>query len=122
MLLGQVLDVFGCALVGVSLQQAQEDQVPPPGRRGTTRPAAGSSAATASPCSGVPLGGTGVLDYVTWGAVTKATRSFQWHCCGPTTGEAWAVVSEDWVEANGKTIQGLDLDQLMADLKYVPQG
>lgn len=33
-----------------------------------------------------------------------------------------STVSEDWVAANGDSVTGLDLDQLLSDLQYVPQG
>lgn len=120
-LLGQVLDVFGCVLVGVALQQDQEDQFSAgePWDYVPGDPFIGGH--------GIPLqrrraGGIGTLEYVTWGAVTKATRSFQYHCAGQGNGEAWAVVTSDWVAANGTTIEGLDLEQLLADLQFVPQG
>jgi hypothetical protein len=33
--------------------------------------------------------------------------------------EAWVVVTEDWIGANGTSPEGLDLQQLLADMRYV---
>lgn len=120
-LLAQVLEVFGCVLVGVSLQQDQEDQfgAGEPWSYVPGDPFIGGHGITLQRRS---VGGTGVLHYITWGAEQKARRNFQWHCAGQGNGEAWAVVTEDWITANGDSISGLDLEQLLSDLQFVPQG
>jgi len=50
---------------------------------------------------------------ITWGKVQQATRKFMWTYLE----EAWAVLSPDWLEANGDTITGLDVAQLTADMQ-----
>jgi len=47
--------------------------------------------------------------------VQPATTSWQAHAVD----EAWAVVSEDWVQQNGTSVSGLDLTQLLADMHAV---
>jgi hypothetical protein len=54
-------------------------------------------------------------EYVTWGALEKATANFQANAAT----EAWAVVTADWVRANGTTVEGLDIQQLLADMADV---
>ena len=121
LLLGQVLDVFGSVYVGIrcqdSIQTEFADNEPftwTPGepvdgghcivlqRR---RPIGASSAA----------GSAGVLDYVTWGALASATVGFQAHAAE----EAWAVVSQDWLKANGVSVSGMNLAQLLSDMADV---
>lgn len=120
-LLAQVLEVFGCVLVGVSLQQDQEDQFSngEPWAFVPGDPFIGGHGITLQRRM---VGVTGILRYVTWGAVQPAKRNFQYHCAGQGNGEAWAVVSQDWLETNGDTVQGFNLAQLLSDLNYVPQG
>lgn len=120
-LLGQVLEVFGCVLVGVSLQQDQEDQfgAGEPWDYVPGDPFIGGHGITLQRRMG---GGTGTLHYITWGAEQPATRKFQYFCAGQGNGEAWAVVTQDWLQANGDSLTGLNLDQLLSDLQYVPQG
>ena len=120
-LLAQVLEVFGCVCVGVSLQQDQETQF------GNGQPWDYVPGDSFIGGHGIALqrrsvGGIGTLHYITWGAAQKATRAFQYFCAGQGNGEAWAVVSADWLEANGDSLEGLDLDQLLSDLQYVPAG
>jgi hypothetical protein len=117
-LLAQVLDVFGCVLVGVSLQQNQEDQFSngEPWSYVAGDPFVGGHGITLQRRM---VGVTGVLRYITWGAVQPAKRNFQWNCAGQGNGEAWAVVSEDTLNTKGDSITGLDLNQLLSDLQYV---
>jgi hypothetical protein len=61
------------------------------------------------------VGGIGILEWITWGAVQKVTRAYNWH----QVAEAYAPVSQDWITANGDTVQGLDLQQLLADMSDV---
>lgn len=61
------------------------------------------------------VGGTGINQVVTWGKLQRVTRRFmrmQIH-------EAYAVVSEDWIGANGTTVQGLDLGALLNFMPHV---
>lgn len=113
-LLGQVLDVFGTVYVGIncqaSIQQEFADEQPwtwTPGE-----PVEGGHAI----CLQRRLGsGKAPLEYVTWGALQPATTNFQANAAE----EAWAVVTQDWLQANGTTVEGLDLQQLLSDMAYV---
>lgn len=123
-LLAQVLDTFGSVYVGVELPASAEREFAA-GQPWDWQPDSQIAGGHCIVLQRRSVGGTGVLDYVTWGAVTKATRGFQWHYAGPpynANGEAFAVVTEDWVAANGDSVSGLDLGQLLSDLQYVPQG
>lgn len=117
-LLAQVLNTFGCVCVGVSLQQDQEDQFAngEPWNYVSGSQFIGGHGITLQQRS---VGGVGVLHYVTWGQVQRATRKFQRYCAGGGNGEAWAVVTSDWLDANGDSLAGLNLDQLLSDLQYV---
>ena len=61
------------------------------------------------------VGGVGVLHEITWGAEQRITRAYNWH----TITDAAFIVSQDYVQANGTTLQGLDLEQLLADMSDV---
>lgn len=114
-LLSQVLDVFGSVYVGFNVQQSNESQFD------------AHVAWTYTPGDQVVGGHCVVLQrrlggqpaapyaYITWGAVQAADQSWQ----ANLVEEAWAVVTEDWVTANGTTVEGLDVQQLLADMAYV---
>jgi hypothetical protein len=53
----------------------------------------------------------GEIGVVTWGKLQRMTRAF-WRAY---VEEAWVVISQDWLNANGDTIEGFDLAQLEAD-------
>lgn len=114
MLLGQVLDVFGTVYVGINVQQQMETEFSD-GQPWTWDPAAQSIGGHAI-CLQRRLGsGSAPLEYVTWGALQPATADFQANAAE----EAWAVVTEDWLRANGTTVEGLDLRQLLSDMRHV---
>ncbi len=119
-LLAQVLDTFGTVLVGVSLQLDQENQFSAgePWDYVLGDQFIGGHGIALQQRS---VGGVGTLHYITWGAVQPATRKFQYFCGGQGMGEAWAVVSQDWLETNGENIEGIDLQQLISDLQYVSE-
>jgi hypothetical protein len=52
---------------------------------------------------------------VTWGALLNLTPAFY----STYSDEAYAVLSQDWVDKNAKAPNGFDLDQLAADLAEV---
>ena len=52
---------------------------------------------------------------VSWGGLLQFTANFYARYCD----EAYAVLSQDWIEANGKSPSGFDLAQLQADLAEV---
>jgi len=116
-LLAQVLDVFGSVYVGVSLPASAEQEFASgqPWDYQPTSPEAGGHCIVLQKRA---VGQAGVLEYVTWGAVQRTTRGFQRHYAE----EAYAVVTEDWLQANGDSVSGLNLQQLLSDLQFVPQG
>jgi hypothetical protein len=113
-LLGQVLSVFGTIYVGCNVQQQMEDEFGA-GQPWTWDPAAATIGGHAICLQRRRGSGDAPLDYVTWGALQPATTGFQ----SGAVEEAWAVVSEDWVQKNGTTVTGLDLQQLLADMADV---
>lgn len=113
-LLGQVLDVFGTVYVGINCQASilTEFSAGKPWTWTPGEPVEGGHAI----CLQRRLGsGRAPLEYVTWGALQSATTGFQAHAAE----EAWAVVTQDWLRANGTTVEGLDLRQLLADMRHV---
>lgn len=52
---------------------------------------------------------------ITWGEVIKLTQAF-WN---QYFDEAYAVITQDWLNAQGTTPTGLNLDQLQADLSLI---
>ena len=113
-LLGQVLDVFGSAYTGISVQQQMEAEFGA-GQPWTWDPSAQSIGGHAIALQRREGGGDAPLVYVTWGALQPATAGFQ----AGAVEEVWAVVTEDWIAANGLSVEGLDLRQLLSDMRYV---
>jgi hypothetical protein len=123
-LLAQVLETFGSVYVGVELPDSAEQEFAD-GQPWDWQPGSQIAGGHCIALQKRSVGGTGVLEYITWGTVQKATRGFQYHYAGPpgnANGECWAVVTQDWLTASGDSISGLDLSQLLSDLQYVPQG
>jgi len=114
MLLGQVLDVFGTVYVGIDCQASILTEFST-GQPWTWTPGEAVEGGHAI-CLQRRLGsGSAPLEYVTWGALQPATTNFQANAAE----EAWAVVTHDWLSANGTTVEGLDLEQLLADMADV---
>jgi hypothetical protein len=113
LLLGQVLNTFGSVLVAVNLQQAQEDQFSD--GQPFTYDASSQDIGGHMICLQRRATGMDILKYVTWGTLWPASRSFQIN----QAADAYAVVTEDWIAANGTTVEGLDLEQLIADMPAV---
>jgi hypothetical protein len=114
-MLSQVLKTFGYVYLGIDLPQSAEDEF-------------GTEPWTYVPWS-QPLGGhciglhrrdpygtkVGVFTMATWGALQPATIGFIRHWVR----EAWAVITPDWIEANGASCDGISLAQLEADMPLV---
>jgi hypothetical protein len=116
MLLGQVLDVFGTVYTGFNVQQAIEEQFSE-GKPWTYHPGepyVGGHCVVLQKRDPVKQK-AGFLNYVTWGAMTEATAGWLTH----TVEECWAVVTQDWLTANGTSIEGMALTKLLADMEYV---
>lgn len=115
-LLGQVLDVFGAVYIGANIQQNMMDEFDNH-QPWTWQPGGQVIGGHCIPLQRrVPVGSrTGVLEYITWGADQHATFGWQ----ANAVEEAWVVVTQDWVEACGTSVEGLDLIQLLADMAAV---
>ena len=113
-LMAAALNTFGSVTVDIDCPQSAEDQfaqgVPWSYVAGSPI-VGGHSIALQKRGSGY----IGVEEVVTWGVLQRSTRGF----CRHQIREAYIGISEDWIEANGTTIQGLDLAQLLADMPSV---
>jgi hypothetical protein len=114
-LLGQALDVFGSVYVGFNVQQ--ENMTEFGTGVWTWTPGAPFIGGHCVPLQRrLPAGSRhGILQYVTWGELQLADFGFQAHLVE----EAWVVVTQDWVQANGVTVAGMNVVQLLADMQGV---
>lgn len=116
-LIGQALSVFGSLGGGYILAQQNETQFSdeqPWDYTAGAAPAGGHAvclqrrypdqASDADP-----------FEYWTWGARQRATQAFVTH----QTQELHVMVSADWVRVNGTSVEGMDLQQLLADTHAV---
>lgn len=110
-LLGQVLDVTGTVYTGVNCPAdiQQQFNAGQPWTYVPGQPTVGGHCIDLQ--RRLPAADSAPLEYVTWGAVQSATA--QW--AAYNVEEAWFVVSEDFIRVNGTTIEGMDLQQLLAD-------
>jgi len=114
MMLSEVLNVFGWVYVGINCPDSAQDQFGQVWDYVPNSPNDGGHAIGLHHRK--PYGSqVGVFYYSTWGALQRATLAFNAHYIA----EAWAVITEDWLEANGSTIQGLNLAQLETDMRSV---
>ena len=106
--------LFGGCYIGLALPISAQNQavwsVPPGGRGGDGAP--GSWGGHAVPVVAYDSRG---LTCVTWGMLKRMTWQFWDTYCD----EAYAVLSQDWLESAGKAPSGLDLPALQADLEQV---
>ena len=114
-LLSQCLKTFGSVYVGIDCPQSAEDEF-------------GNGPWTYVPGSPI-LGGhaislhrrqpygskIGVFGFSTWGALQPVTIPFLAHYVS----EAWIFITDDWIEANGSTMDGVSLAQLESDMRFV---
>ena len=114
-MLSQVLKTFGYVYIGVNCPQSAQEQF----GNGPWTYVPGSPI-EGGHCIGLhrrqPYGSrVGVFDMATWGALQPTTISF----IANYTEEAWAVVTQDWIEANGSSCDGIALAQLESDMRFV---
>jgi len=114
-LLSRCLKTFGSVYLGFACPESAEEQF---GRGPWTyvkgSPILGGHAISLHRRK--PYGSeVGVWEFSTWGQLQSVTSPFLAHY----TEEAWIFVTEDWIEANGSTCDGLSLAQLEADMRYV---
>lgn len=109
-LMKQVLNVFGSVYLGINFPASADDQF------NAGKP---WSYVAGSPIEGghaIPIqrwddGHVGSIEVVTWGVLQRMTLGFARHYVE----EAYVVVSQDWITANGDSIEGLSLPELIAD-------
>jgi hypothetical protein len=104
------LDLFGTVYLGVAVPESAMEQF-----------AAGEpwSVVRGSPIEGghaIPLqafaeSGPAPLAVVTWGQLQPVTE--KWF--STYVEEAWVIITDDWLSANGETCEGLDLKSLESD-------
>jgi hypothetical protein len=115
---------FGGVLIGIALPVTA--QTPPNGANGLPVWNFQSLSGDGQPGSwgghSVPIVGYGVDNVgnpgtmvVTWGQLYDMTYGFLSAYCT----EAYAIITQDWIEADGKSPSGFDLAQLQADLAEV---
>lgn len=104
------IDLFGGILVGTQVTESMENQF-------------GNGEPWNSPFSGEILGGHGIpwLGYGKQGqtCITWAKRQQMSPEALQEVDEAYAVITQDWIDAQGTSPSGLDLSALQADLKLV---
>lgn len=108
-LMRQILNSFGTVFVDINCPQSAQQQF---GQIWEYVPGSPDEGGHAIDLQQVVTDEDGILHFVTWGALQKATISFVEHY----TADAWCVVSNDWIDANGTSIEGLNLTQLLADM------
>jgi hypothetical protein len=108
---------FGNVYIGLALPLSAQTQevwsVPPGGAVGLG--ASGSWGGHAVPVVGYDQRG---LLCVTWGQLKRMTYQFWSAYCD----EAYALLSKDFIEATGKTPDGVDWEQLQADMQSLKTG
>jgi hypothetical protein len=113
-LLAQALTIGGTLYCGANIQQAQEDQTNAgqPWSYVEGSPVIGGHAFGLQQRRG---SGDAKLIEVTWGQLQPAATSFQAGCVD----EVYYVVTQDDLDANGTDRDGLNLEQLLADMALV---
>jgi hypothetical protein len=109
----QAIDLFGGIYTGVSLPTSAQNQV------GSLWDVTASSPGDAGGWGGHALpilqyDSTG-LTCITWGAKQKMT----WAWLQAYMDEAYAIITQDWIEADGQAPSGFNLAQLQADLAQI---
>jgi hypothetical protein len=122
----QSVALFGGCITGLNLPLAA--QTPVTGANGLPCWALPASVTSAQGAPGgwgghcVDLGGYGVdakgnkgTEIITWGQVYDMT----WDFIAEYSDEMYAIVTEDWIEKDGKSPSGFDVKTLLADLRAI---
>ncbi len=112
---GQVryaIDLFGFAYLGVALPLTAQSQTYWKVVKGTPDAAAGSWGGHALCAVDFDKAGP---TFVTWGRLVKAS----WAWFSAYTDEAYAVILPTWLNAQGATVEGLNVAALMTDLAAI---
>jgi hypothetical protein len=114
----QAISLFGGAYIGLALPLSSQQQtvwdVPSLWSRLRNQDAPGSWGGHAVPLLVYDPEG---LTCITWGAKKRMTWQFFARYCD----EAYAPLSRDWLNAQGKNPEGLDIDALEADLREIDE-
>ncbi len=115
LLLSEVLKTFGFAYIGIDCPESAQAQFGvSPWSWVPDSPIEGGHAIGLHRRR--PYGSqAGVFDMASWGALQPAEISFIEHYVV----EAWAVCTDDWIEANGLSCDGIATAQLISDMRYV---
>lgn len=115
LLLSECLKTFGTVYVGFQCPQSAEEQFQNgPWTYQPGSPILGGHAISLHRRQ--PYGSrVGVFGFSTWGALQPVTIPFLAHYVE----EAWVFVTQDWIEANGSSMDGISLAQLEADMRLV---
>ena len=102
---------FGFAMAGFGLPSSAEGEtiwtVPPGGATGNGQ--FGSWGGHAVPLVGYD---SHYIYFISWGAIYRMTWEFYYTYCD----EAWALLSTDWINTKGVSLEGFDYAALAADL------
>lgn len=115
--LRQAISLFGGVLAGADMPLSAGQQTR---RHQTWRPAGGAAGQPGSwGGHAFSVGAYGVhgLEAVTWGMRQRLT----WAWLDMYVREAYAIVSQDWLDARGQSPTGVNLDGLLSDLSAVTQ-
>jgi hypothetical protein len=108
----QAIQLFGNCYAGFQLPLSAQNQtfwsVPPGGLTGNGEPGSWGGH-----CVPLVAYGPSTLCCVTWGQLLRMSHSFFLDYCD----EAYAIVSNDWIETNGASPAGIKLASLEADLQ-----
>jgi hypothetical protein len=117
-LLKSVLYTFGSVYVAVNIDAAAETQF---GNNQPWTPVPGSPN-VGGHCIPLELSAVGDVSYneydttwLTWGAEQRADNAW----VSQSIQEAVVLVSDDWIQTNGKSVDGINLNGLIADMKTV---
>jgi hypothetical protein len=114
--LNQALQLFGTVYIGVNLPDSAETQF----SAGKPWSYVKGSAMAGGHCivlQRFAVNSDGDYTVITWGATQAMTLGF----ARTYIEEAWAVLSPQWLEANGSNLSGLDVAQLTADMQALSQ-
>lgn len=104
------LDLFGSVYLGINVPESAMQQF----NDGEPWTYVGDENIVGGHAIPVQYWGTDEADeigIVTWGQLQRMDRAFWW----AYVEEAWVVLTHDWLEASGTTIEGFNLSQLEAD-------
>jgi hypothetical protein len=107
----QALDLFGSLYVGIECPASMQEQF----AAGEVLDYVHGSPIEGGHCIVIQEWDEEYLYVVTWGKLVKMTWGF-WTAYGE---EAWAVITPDWIEANGTSPSGLNLTGLLSEFHEI---